>query len=91
MKNITILSFLLIMYIGCTPVPEANTNLNSCRDIQKEINRLEKEKRINITTKVLSVLSDGLYPKTNIKDIDQKIKILKLKHSSCTKSKKNNL
>ncbi len=83
MKNIIILSFLQILYIGCSILSEPVTNIDSCQDIQKEIDILEKEKYTNMAIKTMAVLGDGLYPKTEIENIDQKIKILKLKLSDC--------
>ena len=56
----------------------------SCYEIVKQIEMLKKEKNINITASIGTILFGGNYPLDNEnKKIDMKIQILRLKLLNC--------
>ena len=55
-----------------------------CYSIVQQIDKLEKEKNTNLLEKVGSVIVGGHYPLDNSsKELETKIRILKLKLSNC--------
>lgn len=78
-----IISLLLILFIGCTTKPTQSLTPNdSCHEIEKELNKLKKNKNIDIANTTAMLLL-GVYGQSKDEQRDEKIRVLELKLSGC--------
>ena len=83
MSKIILLGSLLILVNGCS---SKTTSINpKCKKIEQNMLDLEKEKRLNLTYKVVNTVVDGYPYGESSKNIEQRIKILKMKLDECKK------
>ena len=83
MKNM-IISLLLLLSIGCTTTKptQSLTPNSSCHEMEKELNRLKKNKNIDIANTTAMLLL-GVYGQSKDEQRDEKIRVLELKLSGC--------
>lgn len=86
--KITILYLLIIFELHANTID--NNITIDCDEIKKEIDLLKQEKLINTSTKVATYFLGGgyIYGITN-KEIDARIRVLKMKLSSCENKRLN--
>ena len=78
------MKIILLLYFYTTIMLNANSKQEmDCYSILQQIDKLEKEKNTNLLEKIGSVIIGGYPIDSSSKELETKIRILKLKLSNC--------
>ena len=83
MKRISSLVVIIVFLSACSQ--KVVSSKPECKELERKIIKLEKEKKINLASEVLNVVANG-YPRgvDEIK-LNQNIKVLKMKLDECNR------